>query len=585
MKYIEEVEMINDNLKQEQENSKQLREQISMMKKRIKHLQMMDKNLRKTDDQLLKIQAKLSEQPVEDVIDEVEQLRRTMNEMQDAEKIYEQAQEECRELREAFENELSMTRSLKIEVEKLKKSHRNQIEIERCVEDSTFKFDEIQHQFETERRKSEKLKLKLEEFGEQLKKFDETESMLDVCLVRLKESSETIEELKTEQEKLETQLEEAKEKVEQYKEELEEERLNVASTKQKQIVESRVSLKLKEELTKLKTSFNKEKQLMEQQIASLTANNRLYEESNQDSKNEEEMNLRRQISALQTRLDDSEARNVELEMKNRDMKADAELAKSRLAQSAGKLKELVSSGFNEQLAIVKCDEYAEKIKELEIVNEKLRNEMKSSSLNNCNNIKMQLATNSINKNEDENTPLKPPSKTSIRHVVLRKSSPADQKQLTRTLSSKSIKTKSSSVSRLSKQKSQEMISMQDTGRPPSRAKITSPKSENHQQRSRSIIRGRVKSPASEKNEAVTKPPTSSQRSKSKNRNKSLTRVANFIKPSSSNEADKTSKTKQEQITEKKTTTKTTSTGIPKLRSTTPTLLPANKKKFTRSIKR
>lgn len=58
----------------------------------------------------------------------------------------------------------------------------------------------------------------------------------------------------------------------------------------------------------------------------------------------------------------------------------------------------------------------------------------------------QLATNSINKNEDENTPLKPPSKTSIRHVVLRKSSPADQKQLTRTLSSKSIKT----VSKLKK---------------------------------------------------------------------------------------------------------------------------------------
>lgn len=56
----------------------------------------------------------------------------------------------------------------------------------------------------------------------------------------------------------------------------------------------------------------------------------ILQESNQDSKNEEEMNLRRQISALQTRLDNSEARNVELEMKNRDMKADAELAKSRV---------------------------------------------------------------------------------------------------------------------------------------------------------------------------------------------------------------------------------------------------------------
>lgn len=33
MKYIEEVEMINDNLKQEQENSKQLREQVSLWDK------------------------------------------------------------------------------------------------------------------------------------------------------------------------------------------------------------------------------------------------------------------------------------------------------------------------------------------------------------------------------------------------------------------------------------------------------------------------------------------------------------------------------------------------------------------------
>ena len=34
----------------------------------------------------------------------------------------------------------------------------------------------------------------------------------------------------------------------------------------------------------------------------------------------------------------------------------------QLVQSTGKLKDLVTSGINEQLAVVKCEEYSNKIK-------------------------------------------------------------------------------------------------------------------------------------------------------------------------------------------------------------------------------
>merc|ERR1712096_346127 len=51
----------------------------------------------------------------------------------------------------------------------------------------------------------------------------------------------------------------------------------------------------------------------------------------------------------------------------------------------GKLKDLVTSGINEQLAVVKCEEYSNKIKELETENEILRTSLhKAHSKTNTN---------------------------------------------------------------------------------------------------------------------------------------------------------------------------------------------------------
>merc|ERR1712096_274491 len=101
---------LNEQLKAEQQNEKQLKEQVSTQKRRIKHLQAMDKSLRKTDDQLLRIQENLTS---DKLFEEIASLRNTMNDMENAEVVYNQASEESRELRDQLNQEIEMTKKRK----------------------------------------------------------------------------------------------------------------------------------------------------------------------------------------------------------------------------------------------------------------------------------------------------------------------------------------------------------------------------------------------------------------------------------------------------------------------------------------
>lgn len=66
--------------------------QLEVMTKQLKKLKCVDKNLRKTDDQLWRIKEKLEQDQQEDLLEEVELLRKRVNEMQQAEKIYVQVE-------------------------------------------------------------------------------------------------------------------------------------------------------------------------------------------------------------------------------------------------------------------------------------------------------------------------------------------------------------------------------------------------------------------------------------------------------------------------------------------------------------
>lgn len=74
----------------------------------------------------------------------------------------EQAQDECKELRESLEEELKHTKALGAEVERLRKHARNQKEMERCVEEANFRLDEMQQLFDAECKKAAKMKDELE---------------------------------------------------------------------------------------------------------------------------------------------------------------------------------------------------------------------------------------------------------------------------------------------------------------------------------------------------------------------------------------------------------------------------------------
>jgi len=599
-KHLREVESLNEQLKAEQQNEKQLKEQVSTQKRRIKHLQAMDKSLRKTDDQLLRIQENLTS---DKLFEEIASLRNTMNDMENAEVVYNQASEESRELRDQLNQEIELTRKLKTEVEKMKTSFKSQVELERMVEDSTFKMEEVQNLLEAEKRKNEKLRGKFEAFSLHVENFKQVEDMLDHTQDQLEQMIHENEQLKIERNLAHTQLEEADEKCDNCHQLLEEERLKVAEAKQKQITESRECLRLKEELKKLTSSHTEEKNAMQNHIDSLTA----PQNDTSGDNDEDKLNLRRQISALQERLNASEERSKQLESIKSDLESDVQITKARLVQSTGKLKDLVTSGINEQLAVVKCEEYSNKIKELETENEILRTSLHkahSKTNTNTNNLAdLQIAeklvtnlTNGISIQSYKPPPacdlqsykpppacdLRPPSSQSVRHAALKKTSSiqekrssCEKKSMNRTSSLKSLRRTLSGSQGNIEGRPPVAEGRPQEGRPPSsKSSFTSSTSSvvsqsPRQERSRSIVK---KKNSTSSSDGSTKPPSSKQKL-SKIRNKSLTRMANFIRPASAMSSFSSS-TKKEEKSPK------TKSGIPKPkpRSSTPTSSASKKNK-------
>uniref|UniRef100_H2YF32 Cortactin-binding protein-2 N-terminal domain-containing protein n=1 Tax=Ciona savignyi TaxID=51511 RepID=H2YF32_CIOSA len=198
-KFYRENEELTSKLSAQEEKNAQLEDKITSMNKQIRKLKNVDKNFRKTDDQLFKIREKLEqEERHEDLLVEVELLRKTVEEMREAEEVYAQVSSDCRDVKSALEAELDATRLMRSEIEKLRKNAKNQKEMERCIEESNFRFDEIKSQFDAEAKKAEKMRKKLEEYEEQIARLNEFETALKSGEIKLKQCHQVIKELKDE---------------------------------------------------------------------------------------------------------------------------------------------------------------------------------------------------------------------------------------------------------------------------------------------------------------------------------------------------------------------------------------------------
>jgi len=276
-----------------------------------------------------------------------------------------------------------------------------------------------------------------------------------------------------------------------------------------------------------------------------------------------------------------------------------QITKARLVQSTGKLKDLVTSGINEQLAVVKCEEYSNKIKELETENEILRSSLHVHSKTNTNTnnladlqIAEKLVTNlnngiTIQSYKPPLSDLRPPFSQSVRHAALKKTSSIQEKRsfvqekksMNRTSSLKSLRrTLSGSQGNIEgRPPMAEMRPQVTEGRPPSSkssftSSMSSVVSESpRQERSRSIVKKKNSTSSSEDSSK-----SSNKQKLSKMRNKSLTRMANFIRPASA----MSSFNKKEEKSPK------SKSGIPKpkQRSSTPTSSATKKNKKSKKNK-
>ncbi|XP_076824478.1 uncharacterized protein LOC143470310 isoform X2 [Clavelina lepadiformis] len=373
-KFYKENEDLRAKLSSEEAKSAQLEEKVDSVSKQMKKLKCVDKNLRKTDDQLWRIKEKLEqEEKYDDLLEEVELLRKTVADMQEAEKIYIQAQEECTELQTALQEELVKTRGLRAEVDKLKKSTRNRTNVERCVEESNFRFDEMKQMFEAECKKANSMKDQIDEFSERLKKIDETEETLKLSEQKLYQLNVTINDLRDEKSALETKFQLEKDKSSQYKDMLDDEQSKVTEVTQKMIEESKKVLKLKEQLATEERKRAEESEELRRKVE--VAEESMSQMIAKEKASQLEIslhNLRKQVAMLKKRLDELENESDLKDNEARMAKEEAEKAKNNLKISTEKLKKLVAMGLNEQLAIAKCDEIRQKHLTLEEANVHLR---------------------------------------------------------------------------------------------------------------------------------------------------------------------------------------------------------------------
>jgi hypothetical protein len=159
-----ENEDLTKKLKEEKVKSAQLETKVNKLHKQMKKVRTFDKNLSKTDDQLRRITQKLDLEENDDLLEEIDMLRETVAEMQEAEKIYASAQEHYDELRTALEDEVYYSTMMKDELDRLKKSYRNQVDIQRCCEEANFRMDEIKEDFDKERSKNKRMDVKIKEY-------------------------------------------------------------------------------------------------------------------------------------------------------------------------------------------------------------------------------------------------------------------------------------------------------------------------------------------------------------------------------------------------------------------------------------
>ncbi|XP_053314756.1 filamin-A-interacting protein 1 isoform X3 [Spea bombifrons] len=296
-KYTLEHEEMTTKLNTQESNNRQLRLKVSSLNRKIEELEDANKDLQKAEDELKELREKIAkgECGSSSLMAEVENLRKRVLEMEGKDEEIIKAESQCKELQKKLHEEEHHSRELKLEVEKLQKRMSELEKLEEAFTKSKSECSQLHAKLEKEKAQTRDFIKEVEVVKARVKELESVEGRLEKAEHNLKDDLTKLKSftmmLVDERKNMMEKIKQEEGKVENLNRNLKVEQGKVMEVTEKLIEESKNLLRLKSE--------------MEEKVYNLTKER---DESTSKLKSEEEKNceLSCRVDLLMKRMENME---------------------------------------------------------------------------------------------------------------------------------------------------------------------------------------------------------------------------------------------------------------------------------------
>ncbi|XP_064412578.1 filamin-A-interacting protein 1 isoform X2 [Latimeria chalumnae] len=340
-KSLQDHEEMTAKLTNQESQNRQLRLKLAGLTRRIEELEEANKNLQKAEEELQELRDKISKGECGNstLMAEVENLRKRVLEMEDKDEEITKTESQCKELKKKLKDEEHHSKELKFEVEKLQKRMAELEKLEEAFNKSKSECTQLHASLEKEKNLTKDLINELEVVKSRVKELESSECKLEKTELSLKDDLTKLKSftvmLVDERRNMAEKIKQEERKADDLNKKLKAEQNKVMEVTEKLIDESKNHLKLKSEMEERMSTITRERDEL---------NTKLRSEA------EKSTDLSSQVNQLKKRLDGLE-------------EAEREATRSKPRKELTRLPEMIKQDDN-------------KIKELTLEIDRLRNRLK-----------------------------------------------------------------------------------------------------------------------------------------------------------------------------------------------------------------
>ncbi|XP_069462368.1 filamin-A-interacting protein 1 isoform X2 [Ambystoma mexicanum] len=264
-KYAQEHEEMTAKLVNHESHNRQLRLKVVGLTRRIEELEEANKNLQKAEDELKELREKIAKGECgnSSLMAEMENLRKRVLEMEGKDEEITKTESQCKELRKKLQEEEYHSRELKLEVEKLQKRMSELEKLEEAFNKSKSECSLLHLNLEKEKSLTKDLIHELDVVKGRVKELESSEGRLEKAELNLKDDLTKLKSftvmLVDERKNMLEKIKQEERKVDELNRGLKTEQGKVMSVTEKLIDESKKLLKLKSEMEEKVYSLTKER--------------------------------------------------------------------------------------------------------------------------------------------------------------------------------------------------------------------------------------------------------------------------------------------------------------------------------------